>query len=210
MSNPGDLVRRTGTTRQEETSMKYMLLIYTDPSAFDPAQGEKIYGEYMAFTQEIVDSGELVAGDPLEGTETATSVRVRDGKRTTTDGPFAETKEVLGGYYIVDVKDLDRPSSWRRRSPTPAPAASRSAPSWTWADDLDVRAPVPARVGAGARVAHPNARRLRRRRGRAARGGRRRARTVAARRRARPSRGVAAHDGPTQGDRSASSRSQAG
>ena len=88
--------------------MKYMLLIYTDPSAFDPAQGEKIYGEYMAFTQEIMDSGELVAGDPLEPAETATTVRERNGKRTSTDGPFAETKEVLGGYYVVDVKDLDR------------------------------------------------------------------------------------------------------
>jgi hypothetical protein len=88
--------------------MKYMLLIYTNPSAFDPAQGDKVYGEYMAFTQSIVESGELVAGDPLQGIETATSVRVRDGKRTTTDGPFAETKEVLGGYYVVDVKDLDR------------------------------------------------------------------------------------------------------
>ena len=88
--------------------MKYMLLIYSDPTAFNPADGEKIMGEYMAFTQEILDSGEMVAGDPLEGSETATSVRVRDAKRTTTDGPFAETKEVLGGYYIVDVKDLDR------------------------------------------------------------------------------------------------------
>jgi hypothetical protein len=88
--------------------MKYMLLIYTDPNAFDPAQGEKLHDEYMAFTQQIIDSGELVAGDPLEGSETATSVRVRNGKRTTTDGPYAETKEVLGGYYIVDVKDLDR------------------------------------------------------------------------------------------------------
>jgi hypothetical protein len=88
--------------------MKYMLLIYTDPAAFDPTQGEKIMGEYMAFTQEILDSGEMVSGDPLQGSETATSVRVRNGKRSTTDGPFAETKEVLGGYYIVDVKDLDR------------------------------------------------------------------------------------------------------
>lgn len=88
--------------------MKYMLLIYTDPNAFDPAQGEKIMGEYMAFTQEILDSGEMVSGDPLEPSETATSVRIRDGKRSATDGPFAETKEVLGGYYIVDVKDLDR------------------------------------------------------------------------------------------------------
>jgi hypothetical protein len=88
--------------------MKYMLLIYTDPTAFDPAQGEKIMGEYMAFTQEILDSGELVAGDPLEGADTATTVRVRSGKTSSTDGPFAETKEVLGGYYIVNVKDLDR------------------------------------------------------------------------------------------------------
>ena len=88
--------------------MKYMLLIYTDPTAYNPADGEKIMGEYMTFTQQILDSGEMVAGDPLQGVETATSVRVRDGKRSTTDGPFAETKEVLGGYYIVDVKDLDR------------------------------------------------------------------------------------------------------
>ncbi|MDQ1396328.1 MAG: hypothetical protein QOG64_1587 [Acidimicrobiaceae bacterium] len=90
--------------------MKYMLLIYSDPSTrpSDKAEGDKIMGEYFAFTQEIVDSGELVAGDPLEGNDTATSVRVRNGKTTTTDGPFAETKEHLGGYYIVDVKDLDR------------------------------------------------------------------------------------------------------
>ena len=88
--------------------MKYMLLIYTDPTAWDPAQAENLHNEYMTFTQEILESGEMVAGDPLEGLETATSVRVRNGKRSTTDGPFAETKEVLGGYYIVDVKDLDR------------------------------------------------------------------------------------------------------
>ena len=88
--------------------MKYMLLIYTDPNAFDPAQGEALHAEYMAFTQTIIESGEMAGGDALEGLETATSVRTRDGKRTTTDGPFAETKEVLGGYYIVDVKDLDR------------------------------------------------------------------------------------------------------
>ena len=90
--------------------MKYMLLIYTDPSAAptNQAEGQKMMDEYMAFSQDIVDSGELVAGDPLQGLETATSVRVRSGSRMTTDGPFAETKEVLGGYYVVDVKDLDR------------------------------------------------------------------------------------------------------
>ena len=90
--------------------MKYMLLIYSDPAAYanDPSLGEKMMGEYMAFTQGIVDSGELVSGDPLQGAETATCVRHRDGQVGTTDGPFVETKEVLGGYYVVDVKDLDR------------------------------------------------------------------------------------------------------
>jgi hypothetical protein len=89
--------------------MKYMLLIYGDPDAYtDPAAGQKVMEEYMAFTQSITDSGELVSGEPLQGSETATVVRVRDGQVSTTDGPFVETKEYLGGYYVVDVKDLDR------------------------------------------------------------------------------------------------------
>jgi hypothetical protein len=88
--------------------MKYMLLIAGDPSAVSEESDDEIFAEYGKFTQEILDSGEMVAGDPLQGVETATTVRVRDGKRTTTDGPYAETKEVLGGYYIVDVNDLDR------------------------------------------------------------------------------------------------------
>ena len=90
--------------------MKYMLLIHIDPSARsnDPAEGEKITNEYGAFTQEIADSGELVAGDALQGPETATVVKVRGTDSTITDGPFAETREHLGGFYVVDVKDLDR------------------------------------------------------------------------------------------------------
>ena len=90
--------------------MKYMLLIYSDLAGWpdDPTEAEQISKEYFVFTQQIVDSGELVSGDALEGTETATSIRVRNGKTSATDGPFAETKEVLGGYYVVDVKDLDR------------------------------------------------------------------------------------------------------
>jgi hypothetical protein len=83
--------------------MKYVLLIHDDPN-----RTEDLTPEYMTFTQSILESGEMLGGDKLEGVETATSVRVRDGRTTTTDGPFAETKEVLGGYYIVDVKDLDR------------------------------------------------------------------------------------------------------
>jgi hypothetical protein len=89
--------------------MKYMLLIHTDPSTWqDPDDARAMMGEYMGFTQAIVDSGEFVAGDPLQGPETATTVKVRAGSTTTTDGPFAEVKEHLAGYYIVDVKDLDR------------------------------------------------------------------------------------------------------
>lgn len=87
--------------------MKYMLLIYSDPTSGnggDPA----VHAEYMAFTQRIIDSGEFVAGDALQGRETATSVKVRDGSTLATDGPFAEIKEEIGGYYVVDVKDLDR------------------------------------------------------------------------------------------------------
>jgi hypothetical protein len=91
--------------------VKYMLLIYTSPdryAALSPENKAQVNQDYFTYTQRIMDSGEFVAGDPLEGIETATTVRSRGGERTVTDGPYAETKEVLGGFYIVDVKDLDR------------------------------------------------------------------------------------------------------
>lgn len=91
--------------------MRYMLLIYSDPTAWaklDQAGADQMMADYFAFTQRIVDSGEFVAGDPLQGIDTATTVRLRDGRVDSTDGPFAETKEVLGGYYLVNVADLDR------------------------------------------------------------------------------------------------------
>jgi hypothetical protein len=97
--------------------MKYMLLIYTDPTTWNPAEAENMHKEYFAFTQEIVDSGELIAGDALQGVDTATPVRVRNGKATSTDGPFAETKELLGGYYVVEVRDLDRALELAARIP---------------------------------------------------------------------------------------------
>jgi hypothetical protein len=100
--------------------MRYMLLIYSNPSAWaqlDGPQTDQMMAEYGAFTQKIIESGELVAGDPLQGLDTATSVRVRDGKVGTTDGPFAETKEVLGGYYIVNVADLDRATALAAQIP---------------------------------------------------------------------------------------------
>src|SRR2546430_6323016 len=97
--------------RERRCVVKYMLLIYSDPKGWESvseAEQGALMGEYYAFTKAIVDSKEHVAGDPLQGLETATTVRVRNGEVLATDGPFAETKEVLGGYYIVDVADIDR------------------------------------------------------------------------------------------------------
>jgi hypothetical protein len=108
--------------------VKYMLLIYSDPSTFDPTASDKIMGEYMAFTQEIIDSKEMVSGDPLQGPETATTVRVRKGKTATTDGPFVETKEHLGGFYVVDVPDLDRALELAARIPDAASCAIEVRP----------------------------------------------------------------------------------
>jgi hypothetical protein len=101
----------SGWRRERRPTVKYMLLIYTDPNARKSASDAEwgaLMQDYFAFTKAIVDSKEHVAGDPLQGVETATTVRVRDGEVLATDGPFTETREVLGGYYIVDVPDLDR------------------------------------------------------------------------------------------------------
>jgi hypothetical protein len=81
-----------------------MLLINVDPSQWS----DDMHPEYMTFTQQIIESGEFVSGEPLQGPEAATTVRVRDGGVATTDGPYVESKEHVGGYYVVDVKDLDR------------------------------------------------------------------------------------------------------
>ena len=90
--------------------MQYLLMIYQNEAEYgkiDAATGKKMLEEYGAFTQGIVQSGNFKAGDRLQPTTTATTVRVRDGKTLTTDGPFAETREQLGGYYLVEAKDLD-------------------------------------------------------------------------------------------------------
>ena len=90
--------------------MQYMLLIYDNEKMW-PSMNEKernaLMGEYFAFTEEIKKSGKLIKGDALQPTTAATTVRVRDGKRLTTDGPFAETKEHLSGFYLVDAKNAD-------------------------------------------------------------------------------------------------------
>ena len=89
--------------------MQYLVLIYSEePSeAPDPAQIGAVMAEYNAYTDMLRERGALVAGEALQPTATATTVRVRDGQTMTTDGPFAETKEALGGFYLIEAKDLD-------------------------------------------------------------------------------------------------------
>ena len=101
--------------------MKYMLLIYVDPHAAPEGGTPGANAEsqaYGTYTQELVAAGAMVAGDPLHGTEAATTVRVRDGETLTSDGPFAETKEHLAGYYVVDVADLDAAIAWAAKIPS--------------------------------------------------------------------------------------------
>ena len=100
--------------------MQYLLMIYrseAELSKMDPAARQKITAEYGAFTQSIIQSGHFKAGDGLQPTTTATTVRVRDGKTLTTDGPFAETREQLGGYYLIEAKDLDAAIAMAARIP---------------------------------------------------------------------------------------------
>ena len=89
--------------------MQYLVLIYSEePTAPpDPAQIGAVMEEYNAYSQMLRDRGAFVGGEALQPTQTATTVRVRDGRTLTTDGPFAETKEALGGFYQIEAKDLD-------------------------------------------------------------------------------------------------------
>jgi hypothetical protein len=93
--------------------MRYLVLIYDEetaspsPTPPDPEAWQRTMGEYNAYTKMLRDRGAYVAGEALQPVTTATTVRVRDGQTMTTDGPFAETKEALGGFYMIEAKDLD-------------------------------------------------------------------------------------------------------
>jgi hypothetical protein len=87
--------------------MKFMLLVYADENAWNDEERQHCYEESTQLTHELNTRGQFVSANPLMPVATATSVRVREGKRLVTDGPFAETREQLGGYFMVDVNDLD-------------------------------------------------------------------------------------------------------
>jgi hypothetical protein len=100
--------------------MKYLMTIYTNETAdaqATPEQMQAVMGAYYAFTQEVREKKVYVGGEALHPTSSATTVRVRGGKTTTTDGPFAETKEQLGGYYLLDCKDLDEAIEYAAKIP---------------------------------------------------------------------------------------------
>ncbi len=100
--------------------MKYLLALYADP-AVAPAEGSPEQGaemqQWFAYTTELTQAGAMLGGEGLQGAETATTVRVRNGSTITSDGPFAETKEVLGGYYLIEAADLDAAISWAEKVP---------------------------------------------------------------------------------------------
>lgn len=97
--------------------MKYMLLVYLAEDALSDAEREHCYVESAQLTQDLNASGQYLSASPLHPVATATSLRIRDGKRVVTDGPFAETREQLGGFYLIDASDLDEALNIAERIP---------------------------------------------------------------------------------------------
>ena len=103
--------------------MRYLCLIYSEEEAQAKMSQEEmgaLFGGYEAFTEELQKAGKMLAGEALQPTATATTVQVRTGKTLTTDGPFAETKEQLGGFYMIEAEDLDEAIAWAAKIPSAA------------------------------------------------------------------------------------------
>jgi hypothetical protein len=97
--------------------MKYMLLIYTDEQAWAEGERERCYGESTQLAHQLKSAGQYLAASPLQAVASATSVRLREGRRLVTDGPFAETREQLGGYFLVEARNLDEAIAIAERIP---------------------------------------------------------------------------------------------
>ena len=111
--------------------MQYLLLIYSAESDDANLDGATLMADYGAFTQGIVQNGNFKSADRLKPVATATTVRVKDGKTLTTDGPFAETREQLGGYYLVEAKDLDEAVGIAAKVPTARHGSVEVRPVWS-------------------------------------------------------------------------------
>src|ERR1700687_1656122 len=115
--------------------MKYLCLIYDDESkrgTMPKAQLDTMMGEYGAFTEGIRKSGQYIGGEPLQPTHTATTVRVRQGKISTTDGPFADTKEQLGGFYLINATELNDAIQVASRIPSARTGSIEVRPIWVF------------------------------------------------------------------------------
>ena len=124
----GELSRNDG-----KQHMNYLLLIYTNEAEFmglGETALQKVSGEYMDFTKSIVQAGNFKAGDRLKPVSSASTVRVRNGKTTITDGPFAETREQLGGYYLIEAKNLDEATAIAGRIPGARFGSIEVRPVW--------------------------------------------------------------------------------
>lgn len=114
------VARRHNPCPPKEVAVQYLCLIYSEESQWpklSKPEYERVHGEYLAYTDDVRRSGHLLGGNPLEPTSAATTVRVRDGRISTTDGPFAETKEQLGGYYLLEARDLNEAIQLAARIP---------------------------------------------------------------------------------------------
>jgi len=116
-----------------DAAMKYMLLLYANESAFQAlpkAEAERGIAAYHAYTEALTQAGVRVASDRLQPVASATTVRVADGKTTVLNGPYAETREQLGGFYMIDVPDLDAALSWAARCPGASHGVVEVRPIW--------------------------------------------------------------------------------
>jgi hypothetical protein len=117
-----------------ESTMQYMLLIYGNEREWQglpqTETGQRI-AAYRAYTEALVKAGALVAGDRLQHSPTATTVRIEGGKTQVLNGPYAETREQLGGYYLIEAPDLDAALSWAARCPGASHGAVEVRPIWT-------------------------------------------------------------------------------
>ncbi|HSC96079.1 MAG TPA: YciI family protein, partial [Burkholderiales bacterium] len=127
-------------TRQKQekggSAMKYLLLIYQDEGSWaglSEADQGKLFEEYMTYTRNIKKNGNYIGGEALQPVQTATTVRVRNGKVSTTDGPFAETKEQLGGYYLIEARDLNEAIRIASRIPPARLGCVEVRPVWEYA-----------------------------------------------------------------------------
>ena len=120
--------------------MKYLILIYENEAT--TPQDEAEFAKWFEYTESLKAAGVLLGGEALMPTSTATTVRVKDGKMLTTDGPFAETKEQLGGFYMIETKDLDEALKWAARIPSAGRGPVEVRPILDFSEQAD--APIPA------------------------------------------------------------------